>query len=186
MPLKLGDSAPNFQIETQHGQIDFHNFIGNSWVFFFSHPTTCVPISATEMKKTAQLTAQFEQRNLKPMGLASTYLQENHLLCQADEKTDGQFPIILDADERIANLYQIKKYSPQTQMLRTIFIIAPDKKIKMMMNYPMSIDKTFSEFFIFIDAIQATCKLDYNLTLENELLSKNNCANNQLPLCHLK
>lgn len=158
MSLHIGDTAPDFTVDTQNGEINFHEWAGNSWVFFFSHPADFTPVCTTEMGRTAQLAADFEQRNTKPIGL-STDTAEEHRKWIADvndtQHTDLKFPIIADADLSIAKLYDmIHPDQSETAAVRAVFIIDPDKKIRLTMTYPMSCGRNFDEILRVIDALQ--------------------------------
>lgn len=162
MALLLGEIAPNFQIDSQKGKIDFHEFIGNSWVFFFSHPADFTPVCTTEMGRTAQLAAEFAKRNVKPLGLSTDSVKE-HEEWIADindtQNTDLQFPIVADTDHKVAELYQmIHPGQSQTAAVRSVFIIDPDKKIRLTMTYPMSVGRNFDEILRVIDALQTADK----------------------------
>lgn len=162
MSLLLGDIAPNFQIDSQKGKIDFHEFIGNSWVFFFSHPADFTPVCTTEMGRTAQLASEFEKRNVKPLGLSTDSVAEhNKWIPDVNEtqNTDLQFPIVADTDNKVANLYQmIHPGASETAAVRSVFIIGPDKKIKLTMTYPMNVGRNFDEILRVIDALQTAEK----------------------------
>jgi peroxiredoxin (alkyl hydroperoxide reductase subunit C) len=158
MSLLLGDTAPNFQIDSQKGRMDFHEFIGNSWVFFFSHPADFTPVCTTEMGRTAQLAAEFEKRNVKPLGL-STDSVEKHKKWIKDindtQDTDLQFPIVADTDQTVAKLYQmIHPDQSKTEAVRSVFIIDHNKKIRLIMTYPMNIGRNFNEIIRVIDGLQ--------------------------------
>lgn len=162
MSLLLGDTAPNFQIDSQKGKIDFHEFIENSWVFFFSHPADFTPVCTTEMGRTSQLAAEFKKRNVKPLGLSTDSVNEHNNWIKDindTQKTDLQFPIIADIDNKIANLYSmIHPDQSETAAVRSVFIIGPDKKIKLTMTYPMNVGRNFDEILRVIDALQVTEK----------------------------
>lgn len=162
MALLLGETAPNFQIDSQNGKIDFHDFIGNSWVFFFSHPADFTPVCTTEMGRTAQLAEEFEKRNVKPLGLSTDSVEEHKKWINdvnETQKTDLQFPIVADIDNKVATLYQmIHPGQSETAAVRSVFIIGPDKKIKLTMTYPMSVGRNFDEILRVIDALQLTEK----------------------------
>lgn len=158
MSLKLGDTAPNFQIATTQGDIDFHEWAGSSWVFFFSHPADFTPVCTTEMGRTAQLAGEFEARNVKPLGL-STDSAEEHLRWIEDvndtQKTSLRFPIVADKDRKVAEAYDmIHPGQSETAAVRSVFIIDPSKKIRLTMTYPMSVGRNFTEILRVIDALQ--------------------------------
>lgn len=162
MPLLLGDTAPNFQIDSQKGKIDFHEFIDNSWVFFFSHPADFTPVCTTEMGRTAQLAAKFKKRNVKPLGLSTDSVADHNKWIEdvnETQHTDLQFPIVADTDQKVAKLYQmIHPDQSTTAAVRSVFIIDPNKKIRLSMTYPMSVGRNFDEILRVIDALQATDK----------------------------
>lgn len=158
MSLHIGDTAPNFTIDTTKGQIDFHEWAGGKWVFFFSHPADFTPVCTTEMGRTAQLAKQFEARDTKPLGLSTDSVEE-HLKWISDvndtQKTDLQFPIVADADCAIAKLYDmIHPSESDTSAVRSVFIIDPELKIRLTMTYPMSVGRNFDEILRVIDALQ--------------------------------
>jgi Peroxiredoxin len=158
MSLKLGDTAPNFQIATTTGDIDFHQWAGESWVFFFSHPADFTPVCTTEMGRTAQLAPEFAKRNVKPLGL-STDTVEEHLKWIKDvddtQHTTLEFPIVADSERKIAEMYDmIHPGQSSTAAVRSVFIIDPAKKIRLTMTYPMSVGRNFDEILRVIDALQ--------------------------------
>lgn len=160
MSLRLGDTAPNFQVETTQGTIDFHEWIGDSWVFFFSHPADFTPVCTTEMGRTAQLAEEFTARNCKSLGL-STDTAEEHMKWIDDvndtQNTTLNFPIVADPDHKVAQLYgMIHPGESETAAVRTVFIIDPNKKIRLTMTYPMSCGRNFAEILRVIDALQLT------------------------------
>jgi peroxiredoxin (alkyl hydroperoxide reductase subunit C) len=162
MSLLLGDIAPNFTVASQKGEINFHDFVGNSWVFFFSHPADFTPVCTTEMGRTAQLSSEFKKRNVKPLGLSTDEVDE-HIKWIDDvndtQKTDLQFPILADKDQEIAKLYQmIHPGESETAAVRSVFIIDPNKKIRLTMTYPMSVGRNFDEILRVIDALQISDK----------------------------
>lgn len=158
MSLHIGDIAPDFTVDSQVGEINFHNWAGDSWVFFFSHPADFTPVCTTEMGRTAQLAGAFEKRNTKPLGL-STDTAEEHRKWIADvndtQNTDLQFPIVADVDLAISKLYDmIHPDESETAAVRSVFIIDPKKKIRLIMTYPMSVGRNFDEILRVIDALQ--------------------------------
>ncbi len=159
MSLHIGDVAPDFTVATTKGEISFHKWAGDSWVFFFSHPADFTPVCTTEMGRTAQLAEQFSARNVKPLGLSTDTVAE-HMKWIADvndtQKTDLQFPIVADADLKIARVYDmIHAEQSATEAVRSVFIIDPKKKIRLTMTYPMSVGRNFDEILRVIDALQA-------------------------------
>lgn len=158
MSLKLGETAPNFQVQTTNGDIDFHKWAGDSWVFFFSHPADFTPVCTTEMGRTAQLAQEFAKRNVKPLGLSVDSV-EDHLEWIKDvndtQNTTLEFPIVADTDKKIAGLYgMIHPSQSDTAAVRSVFIIDPQKKIRLTMTYPMSVGRNFDEILRVIDALQ--------------------------------
>lgn len=158
MSLHIGDTAPDFTVDTTKGKISFHDWIGNDWVFFFSHPADFTPVCTTEMGRTAQLADEFAKRHVKPLGL-STDTVEEHLAWIEDvndtQNTILNFPIVADPDLAIAKLFDmIHPNQSGTQAVRSVFIIDPDKKIRLTMTYPMSVGRNFDEILRVIDALQ--------------------------------
>ena len=158
MTLLLGDIVPDFKAETTTGSISFHEWIGNDWAFFFSHPADFTPVCTTEMGRTAQLAEQFATRGVKPIGLSTDSVEE-HLKWIADvndtQNTTLRFPIVADPDFKIATLYEmIHPGESQTAAVRSVFIIDPDKKLRLSMTYPMSVGRNFDEILRVIDALQ--------------------------------
>lgn len=158
MTLHIGDTAPDFTVDTQNGEISLHEWAGDSWVFLFSHPADFTPVCTTEMGRTAQLADEFAKRNVKPLGL-STDTADEHRKWIADvnetQSTNLTFPIIADADLEIAKTYDmIHPEQSETAAVRSVFIIDPAKKIRLTMTYPMSVGRNFDEILRVIDALQ--------------------------------
>lgn len=158
MTLHIGDVAPDFTVDTQNGEISLHAWAGDSWVFLFSHPADFTPVCTTEMGRTAQLADEFAKRNVKPLGL-STDTAAEHRKWIADvnetQSTNLTFPIIADADLAIARTYDmIHPNQSETAAVRSVFIIDPARKIRLMMTYPMSVGRNFDEILRVIDALQ--------------------------------
>ena len=158
MSLRIGETTPNFQVETTKGQIDFHEFIGNSWVFFFSHPADFTPVCTTEMGRTAQLAEEFSKRNCKPLGLSTDSVEE-HVKWIEDvddtQRTKLDFPIVADPDLRVSKLYDmIHPEASATEAVRSVFLIDPEKKIRLIMTYPMNVGRNFDEILRALDALQ--------------------------------
>ena len=158
MSLRIGDTAPNFTISTTKGEINFHDWIGDSRVFFFSHPADFTPVCTTEMGRTAQLSQEFLNRNTKPLGLSTDSVEE-HVKWIADvddtQNTTLEFPIVADADHKVAQLYDmIHPGESETAAVRSVFIIDPNKKIRLTMTYPMSVGRNFDEILRVLDALQ--------------------------------
>ena len=158
MSIRIGDIAPNFKAETTNGPIDFHEWIGSSWVFFFSHPADFTPVCTTEMGRTAQLSDQFAARNVKPIGLSTEGVKE-HMDWIKDvndtQHTDLTFPIVADKDLKVAELYgMIHPNESTTAAVRSVFIIDPHKKVRLTLTYPMNVGRNFDEILRVIDALQ--------------------------------
>ncbi len=158
MSLHIGDIAPNFTIETTKGEIDFHQWAKGSWVFFFSHPADFTPVCTTEMGRTAQLSTDFGDRNVKPLGLSTDTVAE-HMNWISDvndtQNTDLQFPIVADADLKVSRIYDmIHPDESATEAVRSVFIIDPNHKIRLTMTYPMNVGRNFDEILRVIDALQ--------------------------------
>ncbi len=158
MSLKIGEIAPNFTAETTTGKIDFHDWIGDSWAFFFSHPADFTPVCTTEMGRTAQLGNEFAARNVKSIGLSTDTVEEHNkwiLDVNDTQNTTLTFPIIADPDLKVARLYEmIHAAESETAAVRSVFIIDPNKKIRLTMTYPMSVGRNFDEILRVIDALQ--------------------------------
>jgi len=158
MSLHIGQIAPNFKADTTNGPIDFHEFIGTSWVFFFSHPADFTPVCTTEMGRTSQLDAEFKKRNVKSVGLSTDTVDEhNKWIADVNDTqhTTLQFPIIADPDLKVSRLYEmIHPSESETAAVRSVFIIDPDRKIRLTMTYPMAVGRNFDEILRVIDALQ--------------------------------
>ena len=158
MSLHIGDTAPDFSIDTSKGPISFHQWAGSSWVFFFSHPADFTPVCTTEMGRTAQLAGEFAKRNTKPLGL-STDTAAEHLRwiddVNATQHTRVEFPIVADANLEVARLYDmIHPAQSTTEAVRSVFIIDPNKAIRLILTYPMNVGRNFDEILRVIDALQ--------------------------------
>jgi len=158
MSLRIGDITPDFTAETTTGTISFHDWIGDQWAFFFSHPADFTPVCTTEMGRTAQLAEQFAARGVKPIGLSTDTVGE-HLKWIEDvndtQHTTLRFPIVADPDLSIAKLYDmIHPNESETAAVRSVFIIDPNKKIRLTMTYPMNVGRNFDEILRVIDALQ--------------------------------
>ncbi|BDW81292.1 peroxidase [Erythrobacter sp. Dej080120_24] len=158
MSLHIGDIAPNFTVATTTGEINLHDWAGDSWVFFFSHPADFTPVCTTEMGMTAKLAAEFEKRNVKPLGLSTDTVEEHLEWVKDVDETQGvtlSFPIVADPDLEIARLYgMIHPDQSETAAVRSVFIIDPAKKIRLVMTYPMSVGRNFDEILRVIDSLQ--------------------------------
>ena len=160
MSLRLGDFAPNFTAQTTAGEIDFYEFLGNCWGILFSHPADFTPVCTTELGKTALLKNEFNKRNVKVLAV-SVDPMDKHLDWVKDinetQNCEVNFPLIADADRTVANLYgMIHPNASETFTVRSLFIIGPDKKIKLMITYPASTGRNFVEVLRAIDSLQLT------------------------------
>ncbi|MCF6304806.1 MAG: peroxiredoxin [Rhodobacteraceae bacterium] len=178
MTLRLGDTAPNFTVATTKGDITLHDWSGDSWVFFFSHPADFTPICTTEMGMTAKHAADFAARNVKPLGLSTDSVDEHNKWVSDVNETQGvdlQFPIVADGDLTVAKMYDmIHPEASETATVRSVFIIDPDNKIRLTMTYPMNVGRNFDEILRVIDALQIadekTVALPANWTPGDEVI----------------
>lgn len=160
MALRLGDTAPNFTAKTSIGEIDFHDFLGNSWGILFSHPADFTPVCTTELGTTAKLTNEFIARDTKVLALSVDGVESHHEWIKdinETQKTAVNFPIIADEDRSIAELYDmIHPNASATLTVRSLFIIAPDKTVKLIITYPASTGRNFQEILRVLDSLQLT------------------------------
>jgi len=158
--LRLGDVAPNFTATTTEGTIDFHEWLGNSWGILFSHPADFTPVCTTELGTTAKLKSEFEKRNVKIIALSVDPVEKHHewiLDINETQNTVVNFPIIADSDRKVSELYDlIHPNASETSTVRSVFIIGPDKKIKLTITYPASTGRNFDELLRVIDSLQLT------------------------------
>ncbi len=162
MSLRIGDIAPNFTSDSSKGTINFYDYLGDSWGLIFSHPADYTPVCTTELGATAALNGEFEKRNVKVIAL-SVDSADSHLKWINDiNETQGvhvDFPIIADESKQVAELYDmIHPNASATATVRSVFVIAPDKSIKMTMTYPMSAGRNFNEILRVIDSLQLSAK----------------------------
>ena len=162
MALQLGDIAPNFQADTTQGPIDFYDWAGDSWVVLFSHPKNFTPVCTTELGYTAKLKPEFERRRTKAIGLSVDPL-DRHADWAADiAETQGaelNFPLIADADRHVSTLYgMIHPNASDTLTVRSVFVIGPDRKVKLTLTYPASTGRNFDEVLRVLDSLQLTAK----------------------------
>lgn len=160
MSLRLGDIAPNFRAQTTEGEIDFYEYLGDSWGVLFSHPADYTPVCTTELGRTASLKNEFEKRNVKVLALSVDPIDSHHGWVKDINETqnvDVDFPIIADPDRKISEMYDmIHPNASATATVRSLFIIAPDKTIKLMITYPASTGRNFQEILRVIDSLQLT------------------------------
>jgi alkyl hydroperoxide reductase subunit AhpC len=160
MSLRLGDIAPNFRAQTTAGPIDFYDYLGNGWGVLFSHPADYTPVCTTELGKTAFLQEEFEKRGVKVLALSVDPIEKHTGWVNDINETQHvtvNFPIIADEDKSIANAYgMIHPNASETFTVRSLFIIGPDKKVKLMIIYPASTGRNFYEVLRVIDSLQLT------------------------------
>jgi len=160
MSLRLGDIAPNFTATTTEGEIDFHEFLGTGWGVLFSHPADYTPVCTTELGRTAQLADEFARRNVKVLAVSVDPL-DKHFSWRNDinetQHTTVTFPIIADESRKVADLYDmIHPNASETATVRSLFVIGPDKKVKLTITYPASTGRNFNEVLRVIDSLQLT------------------------------
>lgn len=160
MSLRLGDVAPNFKAPTTQGDIDFHEWIGDRWAVLYSHPSDFTPVCTTEIGRTANLKAEFDKRNTKPIVVSVDDVDSHHKWIDDVNETqnaDVQFPIIGDENRKVAELYEmIHPNADKTVTVRSVFIIDPNKKIRATITYPPSTGRNFNEILRVIDSLQLT------------------------------
>ena len=160
MALRLGDIAPNFKAKTSVGEIDFYEYLGDSWGVLFSHPADYTPVCTTELGRTALLHEEFAKRNVKVMALSVDPLDKHHGWIKDINETQNcnvDFPIIADEDKNVATLYDmIHPNASATATVRSLFIIGPDKTVKLFITYPASTGRNFFEVLRVIDSLQLT------------------------------
>ena len=162
MSLTIGDTAPDFEADSTEGRISFHDWIGDSWAVLFSHPKDFTPVCTTELGYMAKLKPEFDKRNTKVIGLSVDSV-ESHNKWESDiEETQGtalNFPLIGDPDKKVADLYDmIHPNANDTLTVRSVFVIGPDKKVKLTITYPASTGRNFDELLRVIDSLQLTAK----------------------------
>ncbi|EMY70152.1 peroxiredoxin [Leptospira vanthielii] len=160
MALRLGDEAPNFQAETSEGKIDFHEYLGQGWGILFSHPKDYTPVCTTELGYVAKIKPEFEKRNVKVIALSVDPVDSHKGWISDINETQGTivtYPIIADADRKVSNLYDmIHPNASETTTVRSVFVVGPDKKVKLTLTYPASTGRNFDELLRVIDSLQLT------------------------------
>jgi alkyl hydroperoxide reductase subunit AhpC len=160
MALRLGDEAPDFTAESTDGTIHFHDWLGDSWGVLFSHPADFTPVCTTELGRVAALKPEFDKRNVKVIGLSVDPIEDHRGWVGDIEETQGtalNFPLIADSDRTVSNLYDmIHPNANETLTVRSVFIIGPDKKVKLIITYPASTGRNFDEILRVIDSLQRT------------------------------
>jgi thioredoxin-dependent peroxiredoxin len=171
MALQLGDTAPDFKAETTEGTIDFHDWVGDSWTVLFSHPRDFTPVCTTELGYMAKIKPEFDRRGVKIIGLSVDPLGNHEQWAKDIEETQGtapNYPIISDADFNVSKLYGMlaadtsgdptQRTPAENQTVRNVFVVGPDKKIKLILVYPMTTGRNFDEVLRVIDSLQLTAK----------------------------
>ena len=171
MSIRIGDTAPDFDAETTEGKINFHDWIGDSWAVLFSHPKDFTPVCTTELGYMASIKPEFDRRNVKIIGLSVDPMERHADWVKDIEETQGtapNFPIISDADFKVSKLYEmlpgdtsgdpLSRTPADNQTVRNVFVIGPDKKIKLVLAYPMTTGRNFDEVLRVIDSLQLTAK----------------------------
>lgn len=171
MTLSIGSTAPDFEAESTEGTISFHKWLGDSWGLFFSHPKDFTPVCTTELGAVARLKPEFDKRGVKLVGISVDPTDKHHLWSKDIEETQGvapNYPLIADVDFKVAKLYgmlpastsgDVNKRTPaDNQTVRNIFVIGPDKQIKIVLIYPMSTGRNWQEVLRVIDSLQLTAK----------------------------
>ena len=160
MPIRLGDTAPNFTADTTEGKLDFHTWKGDSWAVLFSHPKDFTPVCTTELGRLAGLKKEFEKRNVKVIGLSVDPLESHKTWLKDIEDVTGNavnYPLIADSDKKVSDLYDmIHPNANDTLTVRSVFVVAPDNKVKLMLTYPASTGRNFDELLRTIDSLQLT------------------------------
>jgi alkyl hydroperoxide reductase subunit AhpC len=162
MTIKLGDTAPDFTQDSTEGPISFHSYLGDSWGVLFSHPADFTPVCTTELGAVARLKGDFEKRNVKVLGLSVDSVDSHKKWAGDIEETQGcalNFPLLADHDRKVSNLYgMIHPNANDTLTVRSVFIVGPDKKVKLTLTYPASTGRNFDELLRVIDSLQLTAK----------------------------
>jgi len=171
MSIRIGDQAPNFKAETTEGSIDFHQWIGNSWAVLFSHPKDFTPVCTTELGYMAKLKPEFDKRGVKVIGLSVDPVDKHAQWSNDIKETQGfapNYPMIGDTDLSISKAYDMLpadldgscegRTPADNQTVRTVFVIGPDKKVKLQIAYPMTTGRNFDEVLRVIDSLQLTAK----------------------------
>ena len=160
MSLRLGDIAPDFTAETTEGTIHFHEWLGSSWGILFSHPADFTPVCTTELGEVAKLKSEFDKRNTKVLALSVDDVESHRKWIPDIEETQNtrfNFPIIADQDRKVAELYDmIHPNASEKTTVRSVFIVGPDKKIKLILTYPASTGRNFEEILRVVDSLQLT------------------------------
>lgn len=162
MSLRIGDDAPNFTAQTTSGEIDFHQWLGNSWGIIYSHPADYTPVCTTELGSTAHLKEDFLKRDTKVIAVSVDELESHHGWIKDINETQSctiDFPIIADEDRKVASLYNMIHPNASTSAtVRSVYFIGPDKKVKAIITYPASTGRNFAEILRVVDSLQLTAE----------------------------
>jgi alkyl hydroperoxide reductase subunit AhpC len=162
MPIRLGDQAPDFTADSTQGQIKLHDYLGDSWGILFSHPKDFTPVCTTELGRAAALKSEFDKRGCKILGLSVDGVKDHKGWSKDIEETQGHalnFPLLADPQREVAQLYDmIHPNELETLTVRSVFVIGPDKKVKLMLTYPASTGRNFDEILRVLDSLQLTAK----------------------------
>ena len=160
MAIRLGDTAPNFQAQTTDGALDFYEYLGDGWGVLFSHPADFTPVCTTELGRVANLKGEFEKRNTKVLALSVDPLKDHYEWIKDindTQNTEVNYPLVADEDRKVAELYDmIHPESDEKATVRSVFIIGPDKKVKLTITYPPSTGRNFHEILRVLDSLQLT------------------------------
>jgi len=160
MAIRIGDTAPDFEQESTEGRIKFHDFIGDNWCILFSHPKDFTPVCTTELGYLAKLKPEFEKRHCKVIGLSVDPVDDHKKWAKDIEETQGaklNYPLLADSDRKVSDLYDmIHPNANDTLTVRSVFVIGPDKKVKLMITYPASTGRNFDEVLRVLDSLQLT------------------------------
>jgi alkyl hydroperoxide reductase subunit AhpC len=162
MALRLGDEAPNFTAETTQGTVNFHEWLGDGWGILFSHPKDFTPVCTTELGAMAKITEDFKKRNVKVLAISVDPIDSHKGWIKDINETQGctvSYPIIADPEKKVANLYDmIHPNALDNMTVRSVFVIGPDKKVKLTLTYPASTGRNFQEILRVVDSLQLTAK----------------------------
>lgn len=160
MSIQLGQTAPDFEQDTTHGRIRFHDWLGSSWAVLFSHPKNFTPVCTTELGEVARLRSEWDKRNVKPIGLSIDPVEAHHKWEEDITETQGQtldFPMIADPDGVVSSLYgMVHPECDPTVTVRSVFVIDPSRKVRLILTYPPSTGRNFAEILRTIDSLQLT------------------------------
>jgi alkyl hydroperoxide reductase subunit AhpC len=160
MAIRLGDTAPDFTAESTTGTIKFHEWLGDSWGILFSHPKDFTPVCTTELGEVARLKPEWKKRNVKVVGLSVDSVEDHNRWASDIEETQGtalNFPLLGDPDRQVSDLYDmIHENADDTLTVRSVFVIGPDKKVKLSLTYPASTGRNFDEILRVVDSLQLT------------------------------